>query len=319
MAHGILESTAGPRAPLAATTLEQVLAEGRFAVTAEITPPRGSDPEYLRRKANVLRGYVDAVNLTDNPAARVAMSSLASALILKQTGVEPVLQVQTRDRNRLAIQGDLLGASALGINNLLCLGGDPIHIGSDPTAKAVHDLDASQLIALARQLRDEGRDFGGDEVKPRPDFLIAGTCNPFGGSVDIALNLLEAKLDAGADFFQTQAVFDVDRYASFLDAARERGLLPRAKILAGVIPVKSAKMAHHLVEKIPGIVFPEGALARFDESQDAPSLGVSWAVETLQALHKLPGVSGVHVMAIHWEEKVGQILTQAGISPRSLA
>ncbi|HEX9710026.1 MAG TPA: methylenetetrahydrofolate reductase, partial [Candidatus Thermoplasmatota archaeon] len=241
MANGITQPHPAPYpAPgpgTVAGALEAALAERRFALTAEITPPRGADPDAIRHKAAALRGAVDAVNVTDNQTARVSMSPLAAAILLRDAGVEPVLQLQTRDRNRLALQSVLLGASAHGIHNLLCLGGDPMHIGNDPTATAVHDLDATGLIALARQLRDEGRDYGGAELTKAPHFIIAGTCNPFGGTTDKALDLVEAKLDAGADFFQTQAIFDVPRFVEFLDAARARGVLPRARLLAGVVPL----------------------------------------------------------------------------------
>jgi methylenetetrahydrofolate reductase (NADPH) len=244
------------------------------------------------------------------------MSSLATAWLLKQAGVEPTLQITTRDRNRLALQADLLGASALGIHNVLALGGDPIHIGNDPTAKAVHDVDATGLIALAKRLRDEGKDGGGGDLAPRPDLLIGGTLNPFGGSTDIALKLLGEKVAAGADFFQTQAVFDLDAFAAFLDKVHERGIPGNPRILAGIIPLKSARTAHYLAEKVPGIVIPKALLDEIDRAPDAPAFGRHLAGEQIRALRKLKGVAGVHIMAVNWEEAVRPIAQEAGLLPR---
>lgn len=294
--------------------LGHLLRAGTFVLTSEITPPKGADAEFVRRKAEALRGFADAVNVTDNQTARVSMSPLASALILKEAGVEPILQVQTRDRNRLALQSDLLGASALGIHNVLCLGGDPIHIGNDPTAKAVHDLDAAGLIALAKRLRDEGKDFGGGPIFPPPNLLIAGTLNPFGGSVEIALKLFREKVSAGADFFQSQAIFDLDLFEEFLAQARE--IAPGAKILAGIIPLKGPKMARYLSEKVPGIVIPKRILDEIERASDPGAYGKRLAVELIDEVRKLAGVSGVHLMAVNWEEAVRPIARDAGLLPR---
>ncbi len=300
----------------ASSNLARLLEAGTFVCTSEVTPPRGADASALREKARVLRGCADAVNITDNQTARVHMSSLAGAIVLRSEGVEPVLQITTRDRNRLALQSDLLGASALGVRNILCLGGDPIHIGNDPTAKAVHDLDASGLIALARRLRDEAKDFAGTDLTHAPDLLIGGTCNPFGGSTEVAVRLLREKVAGGADFFQTQAVFDIEKFEAFLAEARAAGALDGAKVLVGIIPLKSAKTAHYLAEKVPGIVIPQRVLDEIDTASDAAEYGKRLAVELIEGVRELRGVAGVHIMAINWEEAVRPITDEAGLLPR---
>ncbi len=256
------------------------------------------------------------MNITDNLTASVHMSSVAGAVVLRQEGVEPVLQITTRDRNRLALQSDLLGASALGIRNVLCLGGDPIHIGNDPTAKSVHDLDATGLIGLARRLRDEAKDFGGADLTHAPNLLIGGTCNPFGGSTEVAIKLLCDKVRAGADFFQTQAVFDLEQFEVFLDEARVAGALDGAKVIVGIIPLKSPKTAHYLAEKVPGIVIPKRILDEIDAAPDAGAYGRKLAVELIDGVRELEGVAGVHIMAVNWEDAVRPIVDEAGLLPR---
>ncbi|HKZ59585.1 MAG TPA: methylenetetrahydrofolate reductase [Candidatus Thermoplasmatota archaeon] len=302
--------------PSVSSNLSRLLEARAFVCTSEVTPPRGADASALREKARVLRGCADAVNITDNQTARVHMSSLAGAVVLRSEGVEPVLQVTTRDRNRLALQSDLLGASALGVRNILCLGGDPIHIGNDPTAKAVHDLDAAGLIGLARRLRDESKDFAGTDLSHAPHLLIGGTCNPFGGSTEVALRLLGEKVAAGADFFQTQAVFDLEKFEAFLGEARSAGALDGARLLVGIIPLKSAKTAHYLAEKVPGIVIPKRVLEEIDAASDPAAYGKRLAVEIIDGVRELRGVAGVHIMAINWEEAVRPIMDEAGLLPR---
>lgn len=308
--------TGGLPAAEGPSSLARLLESGAFVCTSEVTPPRGANPEALRAKARLLRGCADAVNITDNQTARVHMASLAGAVVLRSEGVEPVLQITTRDRNRLALQSDLLGASALGVRNILCLGGDPIHIGNDPTAKAVHDLDASGLIGLARRLRDESKDFGGADLTHAPQLLIGGTCNPFGGSTEVAVRLLKEKVAAGADFFQTQAVFDLEKFESFMKEARAAGALEGAKVLVGIIPLKSAKTAHYLAEKVPGIVIPQRILDEIDAAPDVAAYGRKLAVDLIDGVRELAGVTGVHIMAINWEEAVRPIVDEAALLPR---
>jgi 5,10-methylenetetrahydrofolate reductase len=302
--------------PEGASHLSRLLDAGAFVCTSEVTPPRGANADALRDKARLLRGCADAVNITDNQTARVHMSSLAGAVVLRSEGVEPVLQVTTRDRNRLALQSDLLGASGLGVRNILCLGGDPIHIGNDPTAKAVHDLDATGLIGLARRLRDESKDYGGADLTHAPELLIGGTCNPFGGSTEIAIKLLKDKVAAGVDFFQTQAVFDLEKFEEFLKTARAAGALEGAKVLVGIIPLKSAKTAHYLAEKVPGIVIPKRILDEIGSASDAQAYGRKLAVQLIDGVRDLNGVAGVHIMAINWEEAVRPIVDEAALLPR---
>lgn len=304
-----------PSAP-GSSRLARLLASGTFVCTTEVTPPRGADATSLRSKARVVKGCADAVNITDNLTARVHMSSLAGALVLRSEGIEPVLQVTTRDRNRLALQSDLLGASALGVRNILCLGGDPIHVGNDPTAKAVFDLDATGLIALARRLRDESKDFAGADLTHPPSLVVGGTCNPFGGSEEVAVRLLAEKVAAGADFFQTQAVFDLEAFEGFLKQAKAVGALDGARLLVGVIPLKSPKVARHLAQNVPGIKIPARILEEIEVAADPGAYGRKLAVELIDGVRALSGVAGVHIMAVNWEDAVRPVAEEAGLLPR---
>ena len=299
--------------------LERLLASGRFVVTAEAGPPRGADPEPVRRKAAQLKGFVDACNVTDNQRAMVRMSSLVASKILLDEGVEPVMQMTCRDRNRIAMQSDILGASALGISNLLCLSGDHQSFGDHPGAKNVFDLDSIQLIAMARKMRDEGLFESGQPIKSGVSRLLVGAVeNPFGEPREIRVPRLAKKVEAGAEFIQTQSIFNVERFAEWMGQVRDRGLHERVYILAGISPLKSSNMAVIMATKVPGMEVPEAILTRMagvpKEEQKAEGLRI--AVETIERIRDIPGVAGVHVMAIEWEDAVADIVRRAGLMPR---
>ncbi len=291
------------------TALARVLASGGFAVTAEVSPPRGPDAEAVRKKARALRGWVHAANVTDNQRAVGRMSPLAASVLLLEEGVEPVLQLTTRDRNRLALLSELLGAAALGVGNLLCLTGDPIEVGEYPGARAVHDVTSLELVGLADSLR-RGRFPSGGEIRPRPQFLVGAAENPV---ADRSGGLrLQAKLSMGADFIQTQIVYDLPRFRRWLREVEERGLLEKARILVGVTPLKSVRMARFLAESVPGVVVPEDVVRRMEGARDERKEGLRIAIEIILELRSLP-VSGVHVMAVGWEEAVPEVLEGAGL------
>ncbi|ACX51506.1 methylenetetrahydrofolate reductase [Ammonifex degensii KC4] len=297
--------------------LERLLARGEFVVTAEIGPPKHASAEPLIRKARMLKGYVDAANITDCQTAVVRMASIPAAVHLLREGIEPVIQMTCRDRNRIAIQADLLGAYSLGIRNLLCLTGDHPAVGDHPEAKGVFDLDAIQLLDMVRRLRDEKVFQSGVPLKgPEPRFFLGAAENPCGDPVELRVMRLAKKVEAGADFIQTQCVFDLECFSRWMELVRKDGLDRRVYILAGVTPLKSARMANYMHENVPGISIPEEIRERMAKAADPHEEGIAIAVETIQALKKIPGVAGVHIMAIAWEEVVPEIVKRAGLFPR---
>ena len=300
------------------SNVERILESGGFVVTSECGPPRGSDGEVIRRKGELLRGVVDAVNVTDNQTSVVRMSSWASCLILKGMGFDPILQVVCRDRNRIAIQSDLLGAAALGINNVLCLSGDHQRFGDHPRAKNVFDLDSVQLIQAVRVMRDEGRFLSGEELRGRPLLFIGAAENPFADPFEIRAWRLEKKVRAGAQFIQTQCIYNVERFERWMAMVRELGLHERCAILAGVTPLKSVGMARYMKTQVPGMDVPDEVIDRLKgvPKERQAEEGVRICVETIQRLREIPGVRGVHIMAIEWEEKVREIVEAAGLLPR---
>ena len=298
--------------------LERVLTAGHFAVTSECGPPRGADPEAIRRKGELLRGVVDAVNVTDCQTAVVRMSSLSSCLLLKEMGFEPILQMVTRDRNRIAIQSDILGAAALGINNILCLTGDHQRAGDHPQAKNVFDLDSVQLIAAVKAMRDEGKFLNGEELTVPPKLFIGAAANPFADPFEIRVLRLAKKVAAGADFIQTQCIYNLERFRDWMKQVVDMGLHEKVFILAGVTPLKSVGMARYMKNMVPGMDVPDELIARLKgvPKEKQPEEGVKIAIETVQQLKEIEGVSGVHIMAIEWEEKVREIAEGAGLLPR---
>ena len=323
---------------LAGSNLERMLRAGHFAVTGELGPPQSADGEVIREKAALLRGYVDAVNITDNQTAIVRMSSIGSAVIVIQEGLEPVIQMTARDRNRLAIQSDLLGAYALGVRNLLCLTGDHQSFGNHPTAKNVFDIDSSQMVNMVAAMRDEHVFQCGEAFKgPEPRFFIGAAESPFADPVDFRPYRLGKKIKAGANFIQTQLVYDVPAFEQFMEKVRELGLHREAYILAGVGPLKSPGMARYMKDNVPGILVPDETLERLtavgapwagkskDEltKEDKKTRANAWkeegiqiCIELIQKLRQIEGVAGVHLMAIEWEEAVKPIVEGAGLYPR---
>lgn len=300
------------------STLEKVLAAGHLAVTSECGPPRGALPEKIKEKAEMLRGYVDAINVTDNQTAVVRMSSFAACLIIKQIGLSPILQMVTRDRNRLAMQSDIIGAYAHGINTMLCLTGDHPCFGDHPMAVNVYDLDSIQFIQMVKTMRDEGRFQGGDEVLNAPKMFVGAAANPFGDPFELRVARLAKKAKAGADFIQTQCIYDLPRFEKWMEGVRERGLHEKVAILAGVTPFKSAGMAKYMKNKVPGMSVPDEMIKRMAgvPKEKQAEEGLTICVETIQRLKEIKGVRGFHIMAIEWEQKVPEIVERAGLYPR---
>jgi methylenetetrahydrofolate reductase (NADPH) len=298
--------------------LQIVLSKGDFAVTAECGPPRGSDPEVISKKGELLKGYVDAVNVTDNQTAIVRMSSITACTHLLQMGLEPVMQMVTRDRNRIALQSDIMGAYSLGIKNILCLSGDHQSFGSQPDAMNVFDIDSIQLIHAVRAMREEGKDMSGFDLKVPPRMFIGAAANPFADPFEYRVIRLAKKIDAGVDFIQTQCVYNLDRFKEWIKMAREEGLTEKAHILAGVTPLKSAGMAKYMAEKVAGMDVPESVIKRMASvpKEKCPEEGIKLCVETIAELREIKDVHGVHIMAIEWEEKVGEVVKAAGLLPR---
>jgi len=300
------------------SNLERVLSEGHFAVTAECGPPQGADPEVVLKKAAHLVGAVDACNVTDNQTAVVRLCSMAACALLRGIGVEPVMQMVCRDRNRIAAQSDILGAAALGITNLVCLSGDHQRFGNQPQAKNVFDLDSIQLLFAARTMRDAGTILGGDKLETPPRLFLGAAENPFADPFSIRVPRLAKKAAAGADFIQTQCVFNVEKFKLWMDGVRARGLHEKVAILGGVTPLKSARMGQYMATKVAGMDVPEALIKRMQgvAKDKAKQEGIAIAVETVQALREIPGVRGVHVMAVEWEEAVPEIVKRAGLLPR---
>ena len=301
-----------------ASRLEKVLESGAFAVTSECGPPRGADPQAIREKGELLKGSVDAVNVTDNQTSVVRMSSIAACVILKELGLEPIVQMTTRDRNRIALQSDLLGAAALGMNNLLCLSGDHQRFGDNPTAKNVYDIDSIQLIHAVHRMREEGKFINGQEIKTPPKFFIGAAANPFADPFAIRVPRLAKKAAAGVDFIQTQCIYNLDKFRKWMKGVVDRGLHEKVKILAGVTPMKSVGMAQYMKKSVPGMDVPDEMIKRLREAGkgNAAKEGIKICVETLQQLKEMEGIAGVHIMAIEWEEKVPEMVKEAGLFPR---
>ncbi len=323
---------------LAGSNLEKVLRAGHFAVTGELGPPQNADKEVISEKAKLLKGYCDAVNITDNQTAIVRMSSIAAGQLVVQAGLEPIIQMTCRDRNRLAIQSDLLGAYALGMRNLLCLTGDHQSFGNHPTAKNVFDLDSVQLIQMVKGMRDDCMFQCGDVMKGvEPRFFIGAAAAPFADPIDFRPYRLAKKVKAGANFIQTQLVYDIPAFKKYMHKVCELGLHEKVYLLAGVGPLKSLGMAKYMKNNVPGILVPDELLDRMEQAADPwkdipfkemskeekaarsdawKEEGIKICIELIQQLQEIPGVAGVHVMAIEWEEAVKPIVEGAGLYPR---
>ena len=295
--------------------IARLLAEGTFVVTGEIVPPIGGSGLAVTEHARGLVGYVDAVNLTDNPTATAHMSPLAGVRFAAEAGIEPTVQITVRDRNRLGLTSDLLGAWALGARNVFCLTGDPIHIGDQPDASVVGDLTVNDVVALARRLREDGTTLTGKEVTDPPRFLIGVAELPLMDPYDPAR--LDAKLDAGADFVMTQIVYDLERFEAWAEEQRARGLFERAKVIVGVTPLRSAKQARFMDEKLPGVSVPAEVVAALEAAGDqASEVGLALATDLVGRLRRIAGIAGVHVMAMGRDETTRELVERAGLFPR---
>lgn len=298
--------------------LEKVLASGNLAVTSECGPPRGSDLETITRKVELIKNHVDAINITDNQTAVTRLCSLASCIKIKSLGLEPVLQMVSRDRNRIAIQSDILGAAAFDINNILCISGDHQSFGDCPQAQNVFDLDSMQLIQTIRHMRDKGQFLNSAEIQRAPQMFVGAAANPFADPFEIRVPRLAKKIAAGAEFIQTQCIYNLEKFEEWMKQARDRGLHEKVHILAGITPFKSAGMAKFMKKKVPGMDIPDQVVQRMSDTEKSkqPEQGIQIAIETIQRLKEVEGIRGFHIMAIEWEDKVPFIVEQAGLHPR---
>ena len=297
-------------------TLKEKLDSGQFAVTAELGPPQSPDVDHIRERASHLKGIVDGVNITDNPSGTVRMSSLSTALIVAQEGVEPIWQMTCRDRNRIAMQSEILGACALGIKNLLCLSGDHTTSGNQPGAKAVYDIDSIQMVGMAVGMRDQNCFLYDDKpFKGDLDLFVGAAANPFAEPLEFRPWRLKKKAQAGANFVQTQCIYDMDLFKKWLSQVRDLGVDESCHILAGIIPLKSLGMAKFMAGKVAGVVIPDAVIKRMAgvPKKDAAKEGIKICCEQIQELKEMKGIHGLHLMAIGWEHRVEEILTQAGL------
>ncbi len=298
--------------------LEKVLAAGHLAVTSECGPPRGSDPEPIIKKAEMIKDHVDAINITDNQTSVTRMCSLAACIRLKLMGLEPVLQMVTRDRNRIALQSDILGAASFDINNILCLSGDHQSFGDCAQGQNVHDVDSMQLIQTVRHMRDESKFLGGDDIARPPQMFVGAAANPFADPFEIRVPRLAKKVAAGAEFIQTQCIYNLDKFEEWMKLVVDRGLDKKISILAGMTPMKSAGMAKYMKNRVPGMDVPDEIIKRLADTpkEKQAEEGINICVEAIQRIKEMKGVKGFHVMAIEWEEKVPEIVERAGLYPR---
>ena len=300
------------------SNLERVLEAGQFAVTGELGPPQSADAEVIRRKAKILKGHVDAVNVTDGQTAVVRMSSWAACVIGKEEGLDHIVQMTCRDRNRIALQMDVLGIAALGMNNMLCLTGDHQKFGNHPMARGVYDLDSIQLVKMVKDMRDDRKFQCGEEMAVGPSLFIGAAENPFADPFEIRVPRLAKKVAAGADFIQTQIIYNVDKFAEWMKLVRDRGLHERVKILAGVAPIKSVGAARYMKTRVPGMDVPDDVVARLQgvTKEEVPKEGIKLCVDIIKQVRQIEGVAGIHLMAIEWEEVVPEIIEAAGLLPR---
>ena len=300
------------------SNLEKILAKSIFAVTGELGPPRGADLDAIREKAKHLKGMVDSVNITDNQTAVVRMASWAASLIAIQECLEPNYQMVCRDRNRIAMQSDILGAYTLGIRNMLCLSGDHQIFGDHPYSKKVFDIDSMQLISMVRKMRDEGRFLNGQEITKPPRMFIGAAANPFGDPYEFRVFRLAKKIESGADFIQTQCIYNMNRFREFMKQANDMGLTEKIYILAGVTPMKSLGMARYMQKNVPGMDVPEEVIKRIEgvDKKKQASEGIKMCCEQIEEFKEMKGVAGVHLMAIEWEHRVPEIVEQAKLLPR---
>lgn len=316
------------------SNLERVIASGKMAVTAELGPPMSADPHEVIKKAGILKGVCDAANITDCQTAVVRISSIAAAFIALREGLEPVMQMTCRDRNRIAMQADLLGAAALGLKNCLCIAGDHQKFSAagklkgHPGAKNVYDVDTCQLVGIMKKMRDEGLQQGGDKLEVAPKFFVGASWTPMGDPMDFRPYNLKKKVDAGADFIQTQGIYDMEQFKSQMEKARNLGLHERTAILAGIIVPKSAMMLRYMDSSVAGVTVPRPLIDRMNKAKEAAGddkkkarelqeqEGIKITVELIQQALEIPGIKGVHIQAIEWETAMEPIVKAAGLYPR---
>jgi len=300
------------------SNLEKILAAGHFAFTGELGPPQGSNVEAIRKKATYLKGITDAVNITDNQTAVVRMSSWGASLVVLQEGLEPNYQMVCRDRNRIAMQSDILGAYAHGIRNMLCLSGDHQQFGNHPLTKGVFDIDSIQLISMVKGMRDNKKFLNGDDIDEAPQIFIGAAANPFAEPFEWRVHRLAKKIAAGADFIQTQCIYDMKRFREWMKQAHDMGLTEKVHILAGVTPLKSTGMARYMAKNVSGITIPDAIIDRMAKAPKGAGAeeGIKICVEQIEELREIKGVRGIHLMAIEWEHRVPEIAERAKLLPR---
>jgi methylenetetrahydrofolate reductase (NADPH) len=298
--------------------LERVLRAGLFAVTAELNPPDSADPREIYNAALILAEVVDAINTTDSSGANAHMSSLASSTLLLRAGYDVVMQMSCRDRNRIALQADLLGAAALGVKNVLCITGDDVSVGDQPETKRVFDFDSLHLLRTARIMRDQGLFLSGRKISIPPSFFLGAVENPFAPPLPWRAERLAKKVEAGAEFIQTQYVFDIEVFREFMAHVRDLGLLERVYILAGVGPLKSPNAAEFMRTHVPGVVIPDSLVERLKKTprERWRAEGIEICIEIIEQIREIEGVAGIHVMAYRQEEVVAEIVHNIGLVPR---
>lgn len=317
---------------------QQVLESGQFAVTAEIGPPMSANAGLVTKKALGMKGSVDAANITDNQTAIVRMSSIAASALVREAGVEPIMQMTCRDRNRIGMQSDLLGAWALGIKNVLCLSGDHQTFGNDPGSKNVYDIDSIQLVKTIADMKNKGIFLSGKPIKVPPKFFVGASTNPFADPMELQLIRLQKKIAAGAQFIQTQTIYDVDRFAEFMKEVRARGLHEKAYFQAGILVNKTAKSIE-MTAQVPGMIIPDPLIQSMkkvdsEAKTEAKDLnldvdetkklvqkrvqaeGVRLASDLISQVRQVEGVSGIHIMAVNWEDIVPTLVEANGFLPR---
>lgn len=301
---------------IAGSNLEKLINAGHFVATGELGPPKGADITQLKHHAEEMRNHVDAYNITDNQTAIVRTSSIACGATLVQMGLEPIIQIVVRDRNRICIQADVLGAHALGIKNILCLAGDHQMFGNESASKGVYDIDSMQLLKGLKDMRDEKKFMGGDDVEGDLSYYLGAVENPFADPFEYRVDRLEKKINAGASFIQTQCIFDLERFERWMELVRKRGLHKEIAILGGVTPMKSLGAARYMKNNVSGITIPDALVDRLKGAEKKKEEGLKICIETIERLKQIEGVAGVHIMAIAWEEIVPEIVERAGLYPR---
>ena len=294
------------------SNLQKKLSHDTFVYTAEISPPKGSDPNKITQKAEFLKHCADAINVTDNQTAVVRMSSIAACSLINKMNIESIMQITCRDRNRIAIQSDILGASAIGINNILCLTGDHQLFGNHPESKGVYDIDSIQLINIVNNMCDKGIFQNGENITyGKPNFFIGAAANPFSDPYEYRLNRLEKKIDAGVNFIQTQSVFNVDKFRKWIDELKSIGLDKKIYIIAGVTPLKSLKMTNRMRFHVPGVEIPKDIAKRMEKTNNPKKEGFEIALELIKEIKKIDGIHGIHITALFWEDIIPSLIKES--------